>query len=330
MARFIIDPWFALSRLFNIPASHRTYSLVKGARARGRPMNPLEAGRRALQGIMTIDAVLERLVLSSPQPQQVAEFYCTAFDYRLLDSGDECRCEGPGRSLWIRRGIANQLIESHFGFPDKNALERYAQDLARQGVPHTFENGSSRGVLNVTDPDGRRVLFTASRNASNSSVTSREMGGIRLARLQHYAVRTPNPQCLVDFYSQTLSFRISDLVRDGSGELTAAFLRTDAEHHSLAIFRAPEKRFDHLSCETRDWSSLRDWADALAARKVRIVWGIGRHGPGNDTFFMVLDPDGNLAEISAELETCAEDRPIGLWEHRMETLNQWGVAIMRS
>jgi catechol 2,3-dioxygenase-like lactoylglutathione lyase family enzyme len=293
-------------------------------------MNPLEASRRALQGIMTIDAVLERLVLSSPQPQQVAGFYCAAFDYRLLDTGDECRCEGPGRSLWIRRGIANQLIESHFCFPDENTLERYAQNLARHGVPHTFENGSSPGVLNVTDPDGRRVLFTASRNGSNSSVTSPDTGGSRLARLQHYAVRTPNPQRLVDFYSQTLSFRISDLVRDGSGDLTAAFLRTDAEHHALAIFRAPEKRFDHFSCETRDWSSLRDWADALAARKVRIVWGIGRHGPGNDTFFMVLDPDGNLAEISAELETCAEDRPIGLWEHRMETLNQWGVAIMRS
>jgi hypothetical protein len=45
---------------------------------------------------------------------------------------------------------------------------------------------------------------------------------------------------------------------------------------------------------------------------------------------MVKDPDGNLAEISAELEVCAPDRPVGLWPHRPETLNQWGVAIMRS
>jgi hypothetical protein len=45
---------------------------------------------------------------------------------------------------------------------------------------------------------------------------------------------------------------------------------------------------------------------------------------------MVKDPDGNLAEISAELEICASDRPLGTWPHRPETLNRWGVAIMRS
>jgi catechol 2,3-dioxygenase len=45
---------------------------------------------------------------------------------------------------------------------------------------------------------------------------------------------------------------------------------------------------------------------------------------------MVRDPDGNLAEISAEIEHCAEDRPAGLWPHEERTLNVWGKAIMRS
>jgi hypothetical protein len=45
---------------------------------------------------------------------------------------------------------------------------------------------------------------------------------------------------------------------------------------------------------------------------------------------MVKDPDGNLAEVSSDLETCAPGRPIGIWPHRPQTLNQWGVALMRS
>ncbi len=54
-------------------------------------------------------------------------------------------------------------------------------------------------------------------------------------------------------------------------------------------------------------------------------------GPGNDTFLMVKDPDGNLAEISGPiLEVCAPDRPSGVWPHRPQTLNRWGVALMRS
>ena len=278
---------------------------------------------------MTINATLQRLVLSSPQPEAVASFYARAFDYQFTGERDEYHCEGSHRSLWIRRGAVNQLLESRFTFEDTDALERYVADLKARGVPHEYEPGAHSAALRVRDPDDRIVAFCAN-DAACASNEDDSCDETRAARLQHFAIRTPEPGQLVDFYSQSLSFTVSDLVHDSAGELTAAFLRTDAEHHALAIFRAPERRFDHFSCETRDWSSLRDWADHLAARDVRLTWGIGRHGPGNDTFFMVHDPDGNLAEISAELEICAPDRAIGHWPHRMETLNQWGVAILRS
>jgi hypothetical protein len=45
---------------------------------------------------------------------------------------------------------------------------------------------------------------------------------------------------------------------------------------------------------------------------------------------MVRDPDGNLAEISSEIEVCTPDRPMGIWKHEERTLNLWGKAIMRS
>jgi catechol 2,3-dioxygenase-like lactoylglutathione lyase family enzyme len=150
------------------------------------------------------------------------------------------------------------------------------------------------------------------------------------ARLQHYAVRTPNPTALLAFYADGLGFVRSDLVFDDQGVLRAAFLRTDAEHHTLAIFNAPDARFDHFSCEAADWLALRDWADHMADVDVPIFWGVGRHGPGNDTFFMVKDPDGNLAEISSDLEVCDADRPVGRWPHAQKTLNVWGMAILRS
>jgi catechol 2,3-dioxygenase len=270
---------------------------------------------------MTIGATLQRLVLSSPQVESMASFYAQAFDYDSVIEGDEARCEGSRRSLWIRRGAANQLLESHFAFPDAGALDRYEDLLESRGV--RFERIGT--VVWVRDPDGRKLRFEAPSSPSTAGIADP-----REARLQHYAVRTPEPRILVDHYANALGFTVSDLVLDEKGDLTAAFLRTDAHHHSLAIFRAPERRFDHFSCETCDWNTLRDWADHLAGESIRLHWGVGRHGPGNDTFFMVLDPDGNLAEISSDLELCAEDRAVGTWKHAMETLNQWGVAIMRS
>jgi catechol 2,3-dioxygenase-like lactoylglutathione lyase family enzyme len=277
---------------------------------------------------MTIDARLKRLVISSPDVERVARFYVDTFGYRVEMRHAEARCEAYGRSLWIRPGRVNQLLESHFVFDNSAALDRYIAQLEKQRVPFALHHEKSGLSIQIHDPDGRNVCFAV--NVESRPIARDETDEVHCARLQHYAVRTPFTQVLLDFYTNSLGFSVSDLVRDKTGELTAAFLRSDAEHHSLAIFRAAELRFDHFSCETHDWHSLRDWADLMARRSVHLAWGIGRHGPGNDTFFMVLDPDGNLAEISSDLERCTPERAVGNWDHRMETLNRWGVAIMRS
>jgi catechol 2,3-dioxygenase len=276
-----------------------------------------------------LNAHLQRLVISSPQVERMAAFYRDAFGYAVTVSGGRYQCEGEGRSLWIEHGAANQLIESHFVVPDVQTLRSYITRLKGRGIGCRIEEGPGELAVEIQDPENRRVRFTVEGSAAGRRHLPSEKN-VRPARLQHYAVRTPDVQKLLEFYSGSLGFTLSDIVRDEAGELTAAFLRTDSEHHAFAIFRAAQSRLDHFSCETSDWSALRDWADHMAERTVKLVWGIGRHGPGNDTFFMVHDPDENLAEISSDLERCPEDRSVGIWKHRMETLNQWGLAIMRS
>jgi catechol 2,3-dioxygenase-like lactoylglutathione lyase family enzyme len=175
----------------------------------------------------------------------------------------------------------------------------------------------------VADADGNIVTFGVSARAVAHE-------GELPARLQHVVFRSPSIDSMVEFYERSLGFVVSDRVRDADGVLRACFMRTDAEHHSLAVFRAAEARLDHHSYETGDWDDIRRWADRMSEQRIPIFWGVGRHGPGNDLFFMVKDPDDNLVEISAEIELCAADRPEGLWPHEPRTLNLWGNAIMRS
>lgn len=275
---------------------------------------------------MTLNAVLECLELSTPQLAQAADFYARALQCNTRPSIlGGVQCEAPGRLLRLRRGEANRLHASQFRFATEDELTAYARGFEGASFARFEPNDAEGAVLMLTDPEGRCIRFLAAAPAA-----AREPGASHEARLQHYAVRTPDPQRLVDFYVDQLGFVASDFVRDAEGALRAAFLRTDHEHHSLAIFHAPQVRFDHFSCETRDWHQLRDWADHMARSNVALVWGVGRHGPGNDTFFMVADPDGNLAEISCDLESCAEDRAAGSWPHHPSTLNRWGMAIMRS
>lgn len=251
-----------------------------------------------------IQARLHHLGLYSPEPQRLARFYADAYGVK---------------SIHVAQGTANRLAFAAFAFDDAKALAAYRKQLKvpLAASPSPFFGTEAFGV---TDPDGNVIVFgVRPAGAANPH-----------ARLQHLATRTTQPAVLREFYCDQLGFVCSDRVLDEAGNLRACFLRTDEEHHALAVFHSPEQRHDHLSFETTDWAAVRDWADQLVARGIEIVWGVGRHGPGNDVFFMVRDPDGNLAEISAELERIAPGRPEGKWRHEPRTLNLWGAAIMRS
>jgi hypothetical protein len=67
----------------------------------------------------------------------------------------------------------------------------------------------------------------------------------------------------------------------------------------------------------------------MAGLEIKLWWGPGRHGPGNNLFFMVEDPDGYKVEISAELESMADDDPVRQWPHNERSLNLWGPGWMR-
>jgi catechol 2,3-dioxygenase-like lactoylglutathione lyase family enzyme len=190
--------------------------------------------------------------------------------------------------------------------------------------------------LAFRDPDGHCVVFASADVVDASGIDTDVLQAASNAKAlppaitQHLGIRTPNIDAMATFYSEFLGFVVSDRVHDDQGQLRACFLRTSELHHALALFGAPVSCFDHQSFEAPDWEGLKHWADHMGDLRQEIVWGVGRHGPGNDVFFMVRDPDGNLAEISSEIEVCTPDRPMGIWKHEERTLNLWGKAIMRS
>lgn len=273
-----------------------------------------------------INASLLQLEIYTPDPLKLGAYYAAAFAMHVEGNPVDVLCTGNDRSLRLLQGPAGQLRGANFRCSDASVLDTLRSSLRTYRVAPVDDSDDS---IAVCDPEGRQLRFTLRPQAQPQSNVGNGLSQPP-ARLQHFAIRTPEPEALLSFYTNGLGFLLSDRVEDEKGRLTAAFLRADEEHHVLAIFRAAAIQFDHFSCETTDWTALRDWADRMATSGHELAWGIGRHGPGNDTFFMVRDPDGNMAEISAELEICQPDRPVGVWPHRPSTLNRWGVAIMRS
>ena len=277
----------------------------------------------------TLNARLHHVCLRSPNPQRLAAFYERVMDMQAvrLDSADGVErwlCRGPDRALLIEPGTMRTLGFGAYVFNEAASLDAFKDRLAAAAVATVAAVSPllNDGAIAALDPVGNRIEFGC------SAVDNDRPG--RSGRLQHLVVASPDPDALVAFYTERLGFQIADVVRDGEGGLRACFLHSDCEHHSFAVFRAPENRLDHHSYEASSWDALRDWADHFATREVSLEWGPGRHGPGHNLFLMINDADGNWIEISSDIDLITADWTVGVWAHEPKTLNAWGFAKMRS
>jgi catechol 2,3-dioxygenase len=280
-------------------------------------------------------ADLDHLRLDSPDPQALAGFYARALGMTVssLDHGTYL-AESRERRLVIGRGLARGHPYSAFALADDAQLERYRRFFAVHGAGPAASSTPlfAQGAFEVRDPDGRCAVFGVARK--RASAVPDDGAAALPGRLQHVVVASERFPAMMAFYRDRLGFLVSDTVhvddgKGGLGDVNVCFLRANLEHHSFAVFRAPRSGSDHFAVDVPTWNDIRSWADHFAELGVAIWWGPGRHGAGNNLFFMVKDPDGNNIEISAELETLPKGAPGKRWPAGGRALNLWGPIWVR-
>ena len=270
-------------------------------------------------------AYLHHLHFTTPQPERLAAFYGEAMEMNVeVLAGGLRLATGPGRRILFSAGKAKRLECAGFAVRDAEALtglRELAEHMELQ--PRTVASRLFQPeAFSVTDPDGNAVHFGL---APSSTSTPK---GIR-GPIQHLTLASRDIEAIESFYSGKLGFGVSDRVIREDGKLMTSFMRGNHEHHNLACFFQDRQGVDHHSYEAGEWNTIRDWADHLASKGISLMWGPGRHGPGNNLFIFIVDPDGNWIEISAELEV-VHDRPVKTWPHVERTVNLWGRGILRA
>ncbi|MBA2933485.1 VOC family protein [Sphingomonas sp. CGMCC 1.13654] len=255
-------------------------------------------------------------------------FYEAALGYRFQPHGHGAIGVARDRRLYLGVSDTGQKGFSHaaFAVADADEMDRLRARLDGAAVVHDEIDHPGFGghAVGFADPDGNRLIFgVPSVHTVVADTTA------LTARLQHVVFASRDIAAMLAFYRDVVGFGLSDCVENDDGELTTFFVHCSHEHHSLAVFRASECRLDHHCFEAGDWGLIRDWADHFAALHIPLQWGPGRHGPGNNLFLFIHDPDGHWLEISAELETLTPDRKVGVWPHAERTLNSWGMALLR-
>jgi catechol 2,3-dioxygenase len=281
-------------------------------------------------------AQLDHLCLSSDNPTMLADYYAKVFGYHQSHLPDgRFLLQGPGRRLVIRGGIPGERLYHGYRLQSHQQLEDVRDYLQGKGLntePSPSEIFEDDAVA-IRDPDGWLSVFGLPRGNLPSQKVINVPSAVTLSgRLQHVVVASDNLAPMMSFYEDVLGYRASDYVNadlNDAATCKVAFYRSDEEHHSFAVFAASDVRSDHHAYEVDDWNAVRDWADHLSSMHIKIWWGPGRHGPGNNLFFMIKDPHENQVEISTELEIMPREMAPRAWPMEERSLNLWGDSWIR-
>src|SRR6476619_3820699 len=119
---------------------------------------------------------------------------------------------------------------------------------------------------------------------------------------------TPEPKALAEFYEKVLGFRVSDWIGD-----FFVFMRCNADHHSVNFIHGKSAKMHHIAYELRDFSHLQTACDLFGERKIPIIWGPVRLGPGHNVAAFHRDHDDWVVELYTELDQM-KDEELGYFD----------------
>ena len=178
-------------------------------------------------------------------------------------------------SLVLEQGAQPRCARLAFevaGDIDIPAAQRW---LAERGIKADTRSDDLPGIgqiLTMTDHEGGQIELFAGSAALPAQVPA---GGLAVMKLGHVAMYTGDPQTTSKFYGEVLGFRVSDWIEE-----SFVFMRCGFEHHTLNFARGSERRLHHMAFELRDSAHMHQACDLLGRKRIEILWGPVRHGPG--------------------------------------------------
>jgi catechol 2,3-dioxygenase-like lactoylglutathione lyase family enzyme len=193
--------------------------------------------------------------------------------------------------------------------PDTDVVD-IRRGIEDEGLTCAMQSDPCPGIaqmLTFEDPKGSvcEVFARQTPIAKNQAVV-----GIGPIKLGHLAFVVPDPKALADFYARVLGFRVSDWLEDWF-----VFMRCGADHHTVNFVRGRRTQMHHVAFELKDWAQIQMACDFLGARKIPIIWGPGRHGPGHNIYTYHRNPDDQIVEMFTELDKML-DESLGYFDPR--------------
>lgn len=273
-------------------------------------------------GVSQAPGTIERIVVTVPDPEATAQFLREGLQMEVTASGGRylAACEGEygaGRgqgAIEFHHGAGLAVDRLVFALPAGADLAELERLVSGKRVSDT--------AIEVTDP-GSDVTVSLELAAA-LWVDVPPPAVLRPRRMGHVNLKSPRPAETAAFFTEVLGLRLSEYIGEA-----LFWMRTDTEHHTVALRPGDHGTVHHLGLEVAGWHAYQPIFDHLDAHGYKIEYGPGRHRPGRSLFAYVVDPSSGLrAELFADMVHITDPSapPIG-WQpgDRMtKTLNTWG------
>lgn len=202
----------------------------------------------------------------------------------------------------LERGDHARCSRLAFQVAPATEFEDIRRGLEAEGVRCEARNDTSPGipqVMTFEDPKGTviEVFAKSTPIAKNQSVP-----GIGPLKLGHLAWVVDDPKRFAEFYGKVLGFRVSDWIDDWF-----CFMRCGPDHHTVNFVRGAKSQMHHVAFELKDWAHIQAACDLLGSKKMPLIWGPGRHGPGHNVYTYHRNPDDQIIEMFTELDKMLDE-----------------------
>jgi catechol 2,3-dioxygenase-like lactoylglutathione lyase family enzyme len=210
----------------------------------------------------------------------------------------------------LDRGDQPRCIKLAFEVSANSDFNELARELAKDGIKSEQRTDGLPGipkVLAFEDNKGTTIELFSQWSYLGRHEQVRGAGPLKLG---HVAFVVQDPQATADFYHKVMGFRVSDWIGD-----FFVFMRCNTDHHTVNFIRGRSAKLHHIAFELKDFSHLQDSCEVLGQKKIPIIWGPLRHGPGHNVATYHRNHDDHVVEFFCELDQMF-DEELGYFEPR--------------
>jgi 2,3-dihydroxy-p-cumate/2,3-dihydroxybenzoate 3,4-dioxygenase len=224
------------------------------------------------------------------------------------DGGVFFRCSRNHHSIALYRSPHPGLRQIGWELENEDTLAAAFAALQSRNVPVRWLGAAESDALHLDRAFCMLDPTTGVRHDYFSAIGKFAIEPFRptvanILRIGHVVLKTDRYDEAVKFATETMNFRVSDLVR---GKVT--FMRGFPlpYHHGIGIINGTKPMLHHVNFMVDTIDDVGRAIARMKANDIPVVYGPGRHPPSDSIFLYFLDPDGLTVEYSFGMEMFPE------------------------